>query len=157
MWRMRAAALAAAVSLGVAAMPDGAVAKFGGGGGNGGGGGRSWGGGGFSRGGGGSFSRSVNPGYSGNRNVFTPSFSGNRSFVKPGLKGNQSVSGNLADRHVLNGGRSAWIGGHRVHGRRIHGFIPGYGYGYYWYYDDCYVWTDYGWINMCGYGFPFVY
>ena len=33
----------------------------------------------------------------------------------------------------------------------IFGFIPGIGYAYYWYYDDCYVLTDYGWINICSY------
>jgi hypothetical protein len=48
--------------------------------------------------------------------------------------------------------RFAFIGHRRVHGRHLHGFIPGIGYAYYWYYDDCYVLTDdYGWINICGY------
>jgi hypothetical protein len=73
--------------------------------------------------------------------------------VAPGGVNRGVVGASLAGRHVIGGGRFAFIGGHRVHGRHIHGFIPGIGYGYYWYYDDCYVWTDYGWINMCGYDY----
>jgi hypothetical protein len=58
----------------------------------------------------------------------------------------------FAGHRVSSDRRFAWIGHHRVHGRHLHGFIPGIGYAYYWYYDDCYVLTDdYGWINICGY------
>jgi hypothetical protein len=73
---------------------------------------------------------------------------GTQTFVNRGM-----TSAPLAGRRVTGNGRYAWIGGHRVHGRHIHGFIPGIGYGWYWYYDDCYVLTDYGWINMCGYNY----
>jgi hypothetical protein len=54
-------------------------------------------------------------------------------------------------RSVIANGRFAFDCHHRFHGRHIYGFIPGYGYGYYWYYGDCWVWSDYGWINMCGF------
>jgi hypothetical protein len=57
----------------------------------------------------------------------------------------------LGRRYVTAGGRFAWHNHHRFRGRHIHGFLPGFGYGYYWYYGDCWVWTDYGWIDMCGY------
>jgi hypothetical protein len=35
-----------------------------------------------------------------------------------------------------------------------HRFFPVFGYIDYWYYGDCYVWTDYGWFNACDYGDP---
>jgi hypothetical protein len=61
------------------------------------------------------------------------------------------VAGALAHR-VSSDHRFAWIGDRRVHGRHLRGFIPGIGYAYFWYYDDCYVLTDdYGWVNLCGY------
>jgi hypothetical protein len=158
MWRKLAIALTAAVSLGVAAMPTGVMARGGGGGGGGGGhggggggfggGGHGFGGGGFSGGGvrsfsaPGGFSRGVPGGAFVNRGV------GARPFVNRG-----TTSAALAGRRVTGNGRYAWIGHHRHHGRHIYGFIPGIGYGYYWYYDDCYVLTDYGWINMCGYDY----
>jgi hypothetical protein len=57
-------------------------------------------------------------------------------------------------RQVSSDHRFAWIGHRRVHGRHLRGFIPGIGYAYYWYYDDCYVLTDdYGWVNICGYDY----
>ena len=78
-------------------------------------------------------------------------------FVSHGVAGNR-----LAGRGVLSAAplghrvssdhRFAWIGDRRVHGRHLRGFIPGIGYAYYWYYDDCYALTDdYGWVNICGY------
>ncbi len=142
MWRKLAIAVTATVSLGVAAMPTGVMAAHGGHGG--GGGGRGFSGGGFSGARSfsapGGFSRGVPGGAFVNRGV------GVQPFVNRGV-----TSAPLAGRHVIGNGRWAWIGGHRHHGRHIHGFIPGIGYGWYWYYDDCYVLTDYGWINMCGY------
>jgi hypothetical protein len=145
MLRKLAIVLAAAVSLGVAAAPTDVMARAGGGGHGGGGhGGFSGGGRSFS---GGAF---MNRGVPGGR-----TFGPGRTFVAPG--GGRPLVGrgpaNLAGRHIIGGGRYAWIGGHRIHGRHIHGFIPGIGYGYYWYYDDCYVWTDFGWINLCGYDY----
>jgi hypothetical protein len=74
-------------------------------------------------------------------------------FVSRGVTGqpfvSRSVPAALAGRHVTANGRFAWDGHHRLHGRHIHGFIPGFGYGYYWYYGDCWAWTDYGWTNIC--------
>jgi hypothetical protein len=144
-----AIALMAAVSLGVAAMPAAVMAHGGGGGGGGHGGG---GGGGGGRGGGFSGGRSFSPPAGFNRGVpggaFVNRGVGVQSFVNRGV-----TTAPLAGRHVIGNGRWAWIGGHRHHGRHIHGFIPGIGYGWYWYYDDCYVLTDYGWINMCGYDY----
>jgi hypothetical protein len=70
-----------------------------------------------------------------------------RPFVGRGVTGGAPVVG----RSVSSDHRFARIGQRRVLGRHIYGFIPGIGYGYYWYYDDCYVLTDYGWINICGY------
>jgi hypothetical protein len=91
-------------------------------------------------------------------------------FVSRGVVGqpfvNRGVTGNpLAGRgvpgsapfvaHRVSGDhRFAFIGNRRVHGRHLHGFIPGIGLAYYWYYDDCWVLTDdYGWINICGYNY----
>jgi hypothetical protein len=155
MWRKRSIKLAAAVSLSMAAMAAGVMAAPLGGGHSGGSGAPRFSGGGVPH-----FNGVGVPHFSGgnfNHHNVLPGLGGNRNAFGPSLKGNPGVPGNLAGRHVFNGGRSAWIGGHRAHGRRIYGFIPGYGYGYYWYYNDCYVWTDYGWINMCGYDGPFVY
>jgi hypothetical protein len=60
----------------------------------------------------------------------------------------------FAGRRVSSDHQFAWVGQHRIHGRHLHGFIPGIGYAYYWYYDDCWVLTDdYGWINICGYDY----
>jgi hypothetical protein len=135
---------AAALSLGVAAMPTGATAHGGGGGG-----GHGGGGGGGHGGGGGGRSFSFGPG----RGIPGGAFvnRGGRQFVAPGGVGQPQISRNLAGRSIVGKGRYAWIGGRRVHGRRLHGFLPGIGYAWYWYYDDCYVWTAYGWINLCGY------
>jgi hypothetical protein len=135
---LRNLALAAAVSFGVAAVPAGALAMHGGGGG---------GHGGFS--GGGLGGRSVSPG-------FTPhGMPGGNAFVNRGVIAHRFGNGGRATplglRHVTAGGRFAWHDHHRFRGRHVHGFIPGFGYGYYWYYGDCWVWTDYGWIDMCGY------
>jgi hypothetical protein len=132
--KLAIALTAAAISFGVAVIPAGVAAAHGGGGGGHGGGGGGHGGGGGSHG--------VPGGASVNRGV------GTQTFVNRGM-----TSAPLAGRRVTGNGRYAWIGGHRVHGRHIHGFIPGIGYGWYWYYDDCYVLTDYGWINMCGYNY----
>jgi hypothetical protein len=143
-----AIALAAAVSLGVAAMPDGVMARGGGGHGGGGGGGH---GGGFSGGrsfsGPGNFSRGV-PGGGAYVNRGIP----RNAFVAPGVV-NRGVAANIpANRRVIGNGRFAWLNGHRVHGRHLHRFIPGLGLVYYWYYDDCFAWVDsYGWYNLCGY------
>jgi hypothetical protein len=149
MWRKCAIALTAAVFLGAAATPTGVLAAPGGGGHGGGGGGR---GGGFSGGRSfsvpGNFSRGVPGGAFVNRGV------SRHTFVPPGgtLPANRSAPANvLANRHVIGNGRFAWIGNHRVHGHHRHGFIPGIGLAYYWYYDDCIVWVDgYGWVNLCG-------
>ena len=114
----------AAVSLGVAALPAGAMAA--GKGGHAGGVGHV----------GGSRSFSMNRGVAGHP------FVGRGSSAIP-----------FAGRHVSSDHRFAWIGHRRVFGRHIYGFIPGIGYGYYWYYDDCYALTDYGWINICVYNY----
>jgi hypothetical protein len=182
MWRKLAIALTA-VSLGLATMPADVMAAHGGGGGGGGhgggggfGGGGHGGGGGFGGGGrgfgGGGFSGAHSFGAPGGFNGGVRSFSAPGGFSRgvPGGAGimNRGVpsrtfpfanralpSAPLAGRRVIGNGRYAWIGHHRHHGRHIFGFIPGVGYGYYWYYDDCYVLTDYGWINMCGYGYDY--
>jgi hypothetical protein len=120
----------AAVSFGLAVMPAGVVAAHGGGGHGGGG-----------HGGGGA-SRGVPGGPVVNRGV------GGQTFVNRGV-----TNAPLEGRRVIGNGRWAWIGGHRHHGRHIQGFIPGIGYGWYWYYDDCYVLTDSGWVNICGYNY----
>jgi hypothetical protein len=71
-------------------------------------------------------------------------------FVNRGVPANTRVAG----LRVSSDHRVAWIGHHRHHGRHLHGFIPGIGFAYYWYYDDCYVLTDdYGWVNLCGYDY----
>ena len=162
MLRRLAIALVAAGSLGVAAIPTGAMAAHGGGGGggHGGGGGGHFGGG--APGGGHSFSGG--PGFSGR------GMPGGNAFVNRGVAGQPFVSRGVATNPLAGRGvpgatpfvghrissdhRFAWIGHHRVHGRHLHGFIPGIGYAYYWYYDDCYVLTDdYGWVNLCGYDY----
>jgi hypothetical protein len=80
-------------------------------------------------------------------------------FVSRGVAGNPLVGRGVPGAAPFVGHRVssdhlfAWIGHRRVHGRHIFGFIPGIGYAYYWYYDDCYVLTDYGWINICGYDY----
>jgi hypothetical protein len=153
MWRNLAIAVTAAVSLGVAAMPTGVMAAHGHGGG---GGGRSFsGGGGFSGGlRGGSFSRGVPGGAFANRGVGTQTFvnrGGTQAFVS---RGNRNItSGSLEGRRVAGNRQWAMIDGRRHHGRHIHGFIPGIGLAWYWDYDDCYVLTDYGWVNICGYDY----
>jgi hypothetical protein len=151
-----AIALVAAVSLGVGAIPTGVMAGHGGGGGGHGGGGGGHLGGAVPGGGRGI---SGGPGFSGR------GIPGGNPFVSRGVSGqplSRGVAGNrLAGRGVLGAGplghrvssdhRFAWIGDRRVHGRHLRGFIPGIGYAYYWYYDDCYVLTDdYGWVNVCG-------
>ena len=158
MSRELAIALVAAVSLGMAGIPTGAMAAHGGGGGgHGGGGGGHFGGGapggGRGIGAGPSFSGSGMPG----GNAFVNRGVVGQPFVNRGVAGNPFVgrgvpgAGPLGHR-VSSDHRFAWIGHRRVHGRHLHGFIPGIGYAYYWYYDDCYVLTDdYGWINICGY------
>jgi hypothetical protein len=172
MSRKLAIALVAAISLGVAAIPTGAAAAHGGGGGGGHGGG---GGGGHFGGGapGGGHSFTGGPGFSGRGtpggNAFVNRGVGNNPFVSRGVVGqpfvNRGVTGNpLVGRGVPGAGplghrvssdhRFAFFGHRRVLGRHLHGFIPGIGYAYYWYYDDCYVLTDdYGWINICGYNY----
>jgi hypothetical protein len=143
-----AIALVAAVSLGVGAIPTAVMAGHGGGGGgHGGGGGGHFGGG--APGGGRGFSGG--PSFSGR------GMPGGNAFVSRGVAGNRLVgrggpgAGPLLHR-VSSDHRFAWIGDRRVHGRHLRGFIPGIGYAYYWYYDDCYVLTDdYGWANLCGY------
>jgi hypothetical protein len=155
-----AIALVAAVSLGVAA-PTGAIAAHGGGGGGHGGGGGGHGGGGGPSGG---HSFSASPGFSGRGmpggNAFVNRGVSAQPFVNRGVTGQPFVSRGVpgstrfAGRQVSSDHRFAWIGHHRVHGRHLRGFIPGIGYAYYWYYDDCYVLTDdYGWINICGYDY----
>jgi hypothetical protein len=78
-------------------------------------------------------------------------------FVSRGVAGNPLVGRGVPGAAPFVGHRVssdhlfAWIGHRRV--RHIFGFIPGIGYAYYWYYDDCYVLTDYGWINICGYDY----
>lgn len=175
MWRKLAIALTAAVSLGVAGTPTGVMAAHGGGGGGGhggggfgggggghggfGGGGRGFSGGGFSGGvrsfsAPGGFSRGVpgGPVRGAPNSAFVNRGVGVQSFVNRGAV-NRGIPNAVADRRVTGGGRWAWIGHHRHHGRHIFGFIPGIGYGDYWYYDDCYVLTGYGWVNMCGYDY----
>jgi hypothetical protein len=75
-------------------------------------------------------------------------------FVSRGVAGNPLVGRGVPNatpfvaHRVSSDHRFAFIGHRRVHGRHLHGFIPGIGYAYYWYYDDCYVLTDdCGWIN----------
>jgi hypothetical protein len=140
-----AIALVAAVSLGAGAIPTGAMAAHGGGGG-----GHGGGGGGRGISGSPSFSGRGMPGRNTfvSRGVSSPGVAGNR-VVGPGVPG----AGQLGHR-VSSDHRFAWIGQRRVHGRHLRGFIPGIGYAYYWYYDDCYVLTDdYGWVNICGNGY----
>jgi len=155
MLRKLAIALVATVSLGVAAIPTDSMARGGGGGGRGGGGGGHGGGGGGHFGGGapgGGRSSSGGPSLSGR------GMPGGNAFVNGGVAGNPLVGRGVPSappfqgHRVTSDHRFAWIGHRRVHGRHLHGFIPGIGYAYYWYYDDCYVLTDdYGWINICGY------
>jgi hypothetical protein len=141
MWRKLAMALAAVVSLGMATAPTDVMAR--GGGGHGGGGHGGGGGGGRSFGAPSNIGRGA-PGGVMNRGV------PRQTFVAPG---NVSAN-NSANRRIIGNGRYAWIGNHRVHGRHRHGFIPGIGLAYYWYYDDCIVWVDgYGWVNLCGYDY----
>jgi hypothetical protein len=163
---LRKLALATAVCLSVAALPAAAIAAHGGGGGHGGGG---FGGGGHGGFGGHSFSgggfggRSFSPGFA-PRGIPGGGISGRNAFVNRGVPAqpfaNRGMTaqafmsrslpvGPMAGRHVTANGRFAWDGHHRIHGRHIHGFIPGFGYGYYWYYGDCWAWSDYGWINVC--------
>src|SRR5215472_9806876 len=161
MLRKLAIALVAAIS--AAAIPFGAMAAHaGGGGGHGGGGGGGYSGG-HSGGGGGGYSGGHS--FSGGRGG-GPGFSvrgmpgGGSAFVNRGVYAQPFVSRgapgrtHFVARQVSSDHRFAWIGHRRVHGRHLHGFIPGIGYAYYWYYDDCYVWTDdYGWVNICGYDY----
>jgi hypothetical protein len=72
----------------------------------------------------------------------------NRGVTAQSLNRSQAAAP-LGDRHVTANGRFAWHGHHRFRGRHIFGLIPGFGYGYYWYYGDCWAWTDYGWVNVC--------
>jgi len=169
MLRKLAVTLAALVSLSVVSTGAMAFGHGGGGGGHGGGGGGHGGG---APGGGHSFSGG--PGFSGRAmpggNSFVSRGVSAQPFVNRGVTGqpfvnrgvsaqpfvNRGVPGStrFAGRQVSSDHRFAWIGHHRVHGRHLHGFIPGIGYAYYWYYDDCYVLTDdYGWINICGYDY----
>jgi hypothetical protein len=166
MLRKLAVTVTAVVGLGIASS-TGAIAAHGGGGG-GGGGGHGGGGGGFGGGhggfGGGGFGGG-HGGFNGGFNGGPGGFPGRGAFVNRGgtsqftggqLHAGRGVAANsFAARHVTNGGRFAWSGHHRFRGRRIYGFIPGYGYGDYWYYGDCSVWTDYGWVNMCDDGYPY--
>jgi hypothetical protein len=153
---LRKLAVAAAVSLIAAAIPGGAMAAHGGGGGGHGGGGFG-GGHGFS--GGGFGGRSFRPGFAprgmpGGNALVNRGVTG-QPFVNRGVVGQRFVNRGvpatapLAGRYVTGNGRFAWNGHHRIHGRHIHGFIPGFGYGYYWYYGDCWAWTDDGWVNIC--------
>jgi hypothetical protein len=149
MWRKLA--LVTAVSLSVAAMPAAAFAR--GGGHGGGGGGHGFGGGGHAFSGGG---RSFSPGFTGRSmpGGVMPGrqMPGRNAFVPRGLAGQHAAP--LGNRFVTHNGRWAWNGHHRIHGRHIFGLIPGFGYGYYWYYGDCWIWTDNGWINLCV-GWPY--
>jgi hypothetical protein len=153
MLRKLAIALAAVVSLGVASMPTGAFAAHGGGGGGGHGGGFGGGHGGF----GGGFSHGGFSGGFGGRSLgggLAPGFAnrgitGGNAFVGRGVTGNAFVGRNFVRNGFVGHGRFASINGHRFLGRRIYGFLPGYGYGYYWYDDGCYAWTDYGYVNLC--------
>jgi hypothetical protein len=152
-----AIALVAAVSLGVGAIPTGVMAAHGGGGGgHGGGGGGHFGGGapvgGRGISGGPSFSGRGMPG----GNAFVSRGVSGQPFVSRGGAGNRlvgrSVLGAAPGHRVSSDRRFAWIGDRRVHGRHLRGFIPGIGFAYYWYYDDCYALTDdYGWVNICRY------
>jgi hypothetical protein len=139
---LRKLAVVMAVCLGVVAtMPIGAMARAGGGVHGSGG----WGGGHWSGGHGGFGGHS----FVGHSFVGRPGFS---HFAPGGAFVNRGGAGHpFVGHHVIGNGRFAWIGHRRVEGQRIYGFIPGIGYGYYWYYDDCLVMTDYGWSNMCGY------
>jgi len=178
MLRKLAIALVAAIS--AAAIPFGAMAAHAGGGGGhggGGGGGRGGGGGGgysggHSGGGGGGYSggHSFSGGRGGGPGFSVRGMPGGNAFVNRGVNAqpfvNRGVSAqpfvsrgapgrtHFVARQMSSDHRFAWIGHRRVHGRHLHGFIPGIGYAYYWYYDDCYVWTDdYGWVNICGYDY----
>jgi hypothetical protein len=159
MLRKLAIALVAVVS--VAAIPISAMAAHGGGGHGGGGGGGHGGGG----GGGHSGGHSGGPGFSGrgmpggnalvNRGVVGQPFM-SRDVTSNPLVGRRGIPGAtpFVGHRVSSDHRFAFIGQRRIHGRHLRGFIPGIGYAYYWYYDDCYVLTDdYGWINICGYDY----
>jgi hypothetical protein len=146
--------LAALASLGVAAIPIDAMARGGGGGHGGGGhgGGGHGGYGGFSGG---------HPAFSGGRPGMTAQgMPGGKASVNRGVIGQPLVGRNVpgqpfTGRKVTGNGRYAWIGHHRVHGRHVHHrFFVGIGFLDYWYYGDCYVLTDDGWINLCDYGDP---
>jgi hypothetical protein len=132
-------ALAVAVSLSVAAMPAAAFAH-GGGGGHGGGG---HGGGGY----GGGSGRSYSPGTGRSMPGGTQPGRQMPAFVKRGIAGQHAAP--LGGRFVTSNGRFAWNDHHRIRGRHVFGLIPGFGYGYYWYYGDCWIWTGYGWIDLC--------
>jgi hypothetical protein len=160
MLRKLAVALAAVVSLGVASIPTGAIAGHGGGGGGGGHGGGGGGhGGGFSggfggHGLGGGFGPSIaSHGITGG-NTFIGRGPGN-TFVTRGVPGNAIVSRGVPGSAFVGRnfathapGRFAFNGRHH-HFHRIFGFLPGFGYGYYWYDDGCWAWTDSGYINLC--------
>jgi hypothetical protein len=123
-------------------MPAAGFARAGGGHG---GGGHSFGGGGHSFSGGG---HSYGPGFTG-RSMSGGTGPGRQmpAFVARGIAGQHAAP--LGERFVTSNGRFAWNGHHRFRGRHIFGLIPGFGYGYYWYYGDCWIWTDNGWIDLC--------
>jgi len=127
----------------------GHVGGFSGGGHVGGSGGRSNGGGLF-RGGGGLFSGGGKTG----RDIAGPGTGlvnrGGRVWMDLPGGGTRAVLNHGTPERVVGNGRSAYFGGHRIHGRRFHGFIAGLGLVDYWYYDDCWVWTESGWFNLCG-------
>jgi hypothetical protein len=116
-------------------------------------------GGGFSHGGfsGGLGGRSLGGGFA--PGIASRGIPGGNTFVGRGVPGNAIVGRGVPSNafvgrnFVRNGfarnGRFAFINGHRFHGRRVFGFFPGFGYGYYWYDDGCYAWTDYGYVNLC--------
>jgi hypothetical protein len=135
------------------AIPIDAMARGGGGHGGGGGGGH----GGF---GGGHPSFSGGPGIGGHPAFTSRAMPGAPSLANRGVTGHPFVGRGVpgqpfTGRKVTGKGRYAWIGHHRVHGRHVHHrFFVGLGFLDYWYYGDCYVLTDYGWVNLCDYGDP---
>jgi hypothetical protein len=153
--------LAALVCLSVAAIPIDATARGGGGGHGGGGGGHGGFGGGHAGFSGGHPGFSGGPGVLGGRPGLTSrAMPGTPALANRGVAGQPLVGRGMpgkpfAGRKVTGNGRYAWIGHHRVHGRHMHHrFFVGLGFLDYWYYGDCYVLTDYGWINLCDYGDP---
>src|SRR5262249_50168707 len=116
--------------------------------------------------GGGLGGRSFSPGFTARSPGFTArGVPGGNAFVNRGATAQPFVNRGVTGQPFVNRGVSAApLAGRRVtahgpfalfrhHGGHICGLIPGFGVGYYWYYGDCWAWTeDYGWVNLCADG-----